>query len=42
MTKYLLRDGTEPAVFVLEVAKQHNVLVRKITFEILASARASF
>ena len=42
MTKSLLRDGTEPAVFVPEVAKQHDVFAGAIAFGVLVSARASF
>ena len=36
MTKSRLRDGTEPAVFVLEVAKQHDVFAGAIAFGVLA------
>ena len=42
MAKSRLRDGTEPAVFVPEVAKQHDVLSGAIAFGVLVSARASF
>ena len=37
-----LRDGTEPAVFVAEVSKQHDVFAGAIAFGVLVSARASF
>lgn len=37
-----LLEVTEPAVFVPEVAKRHDVFVRAIANEILVSARASF
>ena len=40
--KSRLRDGTEPTVFVPEVAKQHDVLAGAIAFGVLVSARASF
>ena len=33
MGKSRLRNGTEPAVFVPEVAKQHDVFARAIAFE---------
>ena len=33
---------TKPAVFVPEVAKQHDVFVRAIANGVLVSARASF
>ena len=39
MTKSRLPDGTEPAVFVPEVAKQHNVFAGAIAFGVLVSAR---
>ena len=42
MTKSRLRDGTEPAVFVPEVAKQHDVFSGAIAFGVLVSAHASF
>ncbi len=44
MATSLLREVTEPAVFVPEVAKQHDEFVRAIAFEVhvLVSARASF
>ena len=42
MTKSRPRDGTEPAVFVREVAKQHDVFAGAITSGVLVSARASF
>ena len=42
MTKSRLRDGTEPAVFIPEVAKQHDVSSGAIAFLVLVSARASF
>ena len=35
MAKSRLRDGTEPAVFVPEVAKQHDVLAGVIAFGVL-------
>ena len=37
-----LRESTEPAVFVQEVAKQDDVFVRTTAFWVLESARASF
>ena len=37
-----LRDGTEPAVFVPKVAKQHDVFAGVIAFGVLVSARARF
>ena len=40
MTKSRLLDGTEQAVFVHEVAKQHDVFADAIAFEVLVSARA--
>ena len=44
MTKSRLRDGTEPAVFAPEVAKQHDVSLLRyigaIAFGVLVSARA--
>ena len=42
MVKSRLRDWTEPAVFVPEVAKQHHVFAGAISFGVLVSARASF
>ena len=42
MTKSCLQDRTEPAVFVPEVAKQHDVFAGAIAFGVLVSARASF
>ncbi len=42
MATSLLREVTEPAVFVPEVAKQHDVCVRAIAFGELVSAGASF
>ena len=36
-----LRELTEPAVFVPEVARQHDEFVRTIAFGVLVSARAS-
>ncbi len=42
MATSLLREVTDPAVFVQEVAKQHDVFVDVITFGVLLSARASF
>ena len=42
MAKSNLLDGTEPAVFVPEVAKQHDVFACAIAFGVLVSARASF
>ena len=46
MAKSRLRDGTEPAVFVPKVAKQHDVSLLRyaavIAFGVLVSARASF
>ena len=41
MAKSRLRDGTEPAVFIPEVAKQHDVFAGVIAFGVLVSARAS-
>ncbi len=35
-------DGTEPALFVPKVAKQHGVFVCAIAFEMRVSVRASF
>ena len=40
--KSRLRDGTEPAVFVPEVPKQHDVFAGAIAFGVLVSARNSF
>ena len=40
--KSRLRDETEPAVFVPEVAKQHYVFAGAIVFGVFVSARASF
>ena len=37
-----LRHGTEPTVFVLDVAKQPDVFARAITFGVLASSRVVF
>ena len=42
VARSLLREVTEPAVFVREVAKQHDVFVRVIASGVLESARASF
>ena len=42
MTRSLLRDVTEPAVFVPEVAKQHDVFVQAIASGVLVSTRTSF
>ncbi len=42
MATSLLREVTEPAVFVPEVAKQHVIFARAIAFGVLVSARASF
>ena len=36
------QNGNEPAVFVPEVAKQHDVFAGTIAFGVLVSARASF
>ena len=36
MVESRLRDGTEPAVFVPEVAKQHDVFAGAIAFGVLA------
>ena len=41
MAQSLLRLVTEPAVFVAEVAKQHEVFARAINYRVLVSARAS-
>ena len=40
MTKSRHRDGTEPTVFVPEVAKQHDVFVRAIASGVVVSAGA--
>ena len=42
MARSLLREVTEPAVFVSEVAKQHDVFVRAIASRVFVSARTSF
>ncbi len=42
MATSLLREVTEPAVFVPEFAKQHDVFARAIAFGVLVSPRASF
>ncbi len=42
MATSLLREVTEPAVFVPEVAKQHDVFVRTIAFGVLVNTHASF
>ena len=42
MTKSLLREGTDSAVFLPEVAKQHDVFADAIAFRVLVSACASF
>ena len=42
MARSLLREVIEPAVFVPEVAKQHEVFGRAIDHGVLVSARASF
>ena len=42
MTKSRLQSGTKPAVFVPEVAMQHDVFAGAIAFGVLVSARASF
>ena len=36
MAKSRLRDGTEPTVFISEVAKQHDVFVGAIAFGVFA------
>ena len=41
-TKSCLRDGTEPAVVVPEVTKQHVVFAGAIAFGVFVNARASF
>ena len=38
----LPRELTEPAIFVTDVAKQHDEVVRGIDFGVLVSTRASF
>ena len=40
MANSRLQDGAEPAVFVPEVAKQHDVFAGVIAFGVLVSARA--
>ena len=42
MARSLFREVTEPAVFVPEVAKQHDVFVRAIASGVLVSGRTSF
>ncbi len=42
MATSLLREVTEPAVLVPEVAKQHDVFIRAKAFGVLVIARASF
>ena len=42
MTSSRLQEPTEPAVFVPEVAKQHDEFYCAIVFGVLVSARASF
>ena len=42
MVKSRLRDETDRAVFVPEVAKRHDVFAGAIAFGVLVSARASF
>ncbi len=42
MATSLLREVTEPAIFVPDVAKQHDVFVRAIAFGVLVSARTGF
>ena len=42
MAKSRFQEGTEPEVFVPEVAKQHDVFSGAIAFGVLVSARASF
>ena len=42
MTSSRLRQLTEPAVLVPEVAKQHDECVRAIAFRVVVSARDSF
>ena len=42
LARSTLREVTEPAIFVPEVAKQHDVFVRTIATGVLVSARASF
>ena len=42
MARSLVRELTEPAVFVLEVAKQHDVFVLPVASAVLVSARTSF
>ena len=42
MEKSRIRDGTEPAVFVPEVAKQHDIFAGMIVFGVLVSARACY
>ena len=39
MMKSLLRDGTESAEFVTEVAKQHDVFAGEFTFGVLVNVR---
>ena len=41
MVKSRPRDGTEPAVFIYEVAKQHDVFAGATAFGLLVSARTS-
>ena len=38
----MAKEGTEPAIFVNKVAKQHDVFIGAIAFRVLVSARASF
>ncbi len=38
----LFREVTEPAVFVPQVAEQHDVFVRAIAFRVVVIARTSF
>ena len=42
MARSLLREVTEPAVFIPEVAKRHDVFVRATANWVLVSTRASF
>ncbi len=42
MATSLLREVTEPAVFVPEVVKQHDVFICTMAFGVVVSARASF
>ena len=42
MTTSRLQELTEPAMFVVEVAKQHDECFRAIAFGVLVIARANF